>query len=212
MASMKKYLLFLSLSFVVGCTTHPKKEAGTPGVPGVQAVQWETKAQVRDFKQNKTNNLSIDIIAVKNTNLRMEVSALLGYSVATLVTTPKDIKVAVYTQKKFYQGHNSEEALQPVLGFNLDPNIFHNIIFDIPIKGWVCEENANNQVSLCKKKTKKGDLVVAWPERKEGSKRVIIQGPQFEMQWQFKEQNVVQQLKPETFKLDPPSGYKVITL
>ena len=202
-----RYLLPL---LFLGCATTPKKEElFTPKVP---AVQWETKAQVRDFKQNQTNNLSIDIVAVKGQLLRMEISATLGYPVASLVTTPKNLRMAVYTQKKFFYGPNKPEALQPALNISLDPNIIHNIIFDVPIRGWKCENNPAGQVAVCKKTSPSGEMVVAWPEHKEDSKRVMIHAPNFEMQWVFKSHNVLQQLSLETFKLAAPAGYKVISL
>jgi hypothetical protein len=209
-----KYIFVISLSLcslLAGCPSIPKKtdDLFTPKAP---AGQWETKAQVKDFKQNQTNNLSIDMVAVKNQLLRMEISATLGYPVASLVTTPKNLRMALYTQKKFFHGSNKPEALRPALGVSLDPNIIHNIIFDIPIRGWNCENNPAGQVSVCKKTSPSGEMVVAWPERKEDSKRVIIHAPQFEMQWLFKSHNVLQQLSLETFKLAPPAGYKVIPL
>lgn len=208
---MLKNSLFLVLSLLVfSCQTTPKKaEMFTPAAP---AVKWETKAQLKDFKQNKTDNLTIDIVAIKDSHARIEVSATMGYPVATVVTSPKQMRMVLYTQKKFFWGANNEAALRPALGVSIDPHIFHNIIFDTPIKGWKCEMNQAGLVSVCKKPAASGEMTVAWPERKEGSKRVIIQSPEFEMQWLFKSQNVLSQLSTETFKLDPPSGYKVISL
>ena len=205
---MKKYLILLPF-FIWGCASSKKKEVSTSSA---SAVQWESKAQVRDFKQNKTNNLSIDIIAVKNSKMRMEVSATMGYPVASFVSTPSDVKLAVYTQKKFYYGPNSNLALKRAINWPLEPHVLHNIVFDLPIKGWVCENGQSGLVSLCKKKTTSGDIIISWPDRKEGSKRVIVQAPQFEMQWQFKSYSVVQQPREETFQLEAPSGYKLINL
>lgn len=192
-----------------GCVSKQKKEVVPPTVA---AVQWETKAQVRDFKNNQTNTISIDIIALKFSQLRMEVSALLGYPVASFVSSSREVRTAIYTQKKFYFGANSAESLKPLLGFSLDPNILHNIIFDQPIRGWNCEMSSGGLVSLCKKKVARGHLIIAWPDRKEGTKRVIIRGPQVEMDWQFRSQTALTQIKAETFKLDAPSGYKIIQL
>jgi hypothetical protein len=204
-----KNLLLMPLIFF-GCQSAPKKgEMFTPAAP---TVKWETKAQLKDFKQNKTDNLSIDIVAIQDSHARLEVAATMGYPVASIVTSPKQMRMAVYTQKKFFWGPNNENALKPALGISIDPKIFHNIIFDTPIKGWTCENNQAGQVSVCKKSSPSGEMVVAWPERKDGSKRVIIRAPQFEMQWLFKSHNVVSQLAKETFQLEPPKGYKVISL
>src|SRR4051794_27615863 len=94
-------LLLLPLLFL-SCQTTPKKgEMFTPTAP---AVKWETKAQLKDFKQNKTDNLTIDIVAIKDSHTRIEVSATMGYPVASIVTSPKNLRMALYTQKKFYWG------------------------------------------------------------------------------------------------------------
>jgi hypothetical protein len=210
---MKK-LLLISILLLAGCSSKPKKEtaAGTSAGPAASGIKWDTKAQVRDYRNNKTNNLSIDVISVKNTHLRMEVSATLGYPVASYVAGPQSLKMAIYTQKKFYFGPNSEEALTPLLGFPLDPNVFQSIVYDSPIRNWHCEAADDGLVAACKHMTKYGEVVVAWQDRKEDSKRVVIHGPKFEMEWQFKGSTVVNPVKPKVFELEAPSGYKVIPL
>ncbi len=201
-------LLFGFLIVGVGCASKAKKEVGSSAV----GIKWETKAQVRDFKNNKNSNLNIDIISVKNSHLRMEVTATLGYPVATFIATPQNLKMAVYPQKKFYFGPNSEEALRPMLGFPLDPNVFQSIVYDTAIKGWSCVAGDDGLVASCKRMTKSGEVVVVWQERKETNKRVVIHGPQFEMQWLFQASTILNPVKSDAFKLEAPSGYTVVPL
>ncbi len=197
---------FLFVGF--GCASKAKKESG----PSATGVRWETKAQVRDFKNNKNTNLNIDIISVKNSHLRMEVSATLGYPVATFISTPQNLKMAIYPQKKFYFGPNSEEALRPMLGFPLDPNVFQSIVYDTAIKGWNCMAADDGLVASCKRMTKNGEVVVVWQERKDATKRVVIHGPQFEMQWLFQTSTALNPVKADSFKLEAPAGYTVVPL
>ena len=205
---MKKLIALFCLFAFVGCASSSKKEAGSPGV----GVKWETKAQVRDFKNNKNNVLNIDIVAVKNSVLRMEVSATLGYPVASYLATSKSVKLAIYPQKKFYFGANTERALVPILGFPLDPNVFQSIVYDTAIRNWICVAGDDGLVVSCKRTTKNGEVVVVWQERKDNSKRVVIHGPQFEMQWVFQNSTQLNPVSAEIFKLEAPAGYGVIPL
>ena len=211
---MKKIILLSSLVMVlnlmlIGCSSAPKNSGATISKVG---LKWETKAQVRDFKNNKNTNLNIDIISTENAYLRMEITATLGYPVASYVSAPKTLKFAIYPQKKFYFGANSDEALRPLLGFPLDPNVFQSIVYDKAIRGWTCSLGDDGLVNSCKHMTKKGEVVVVWQERKEATKRVVIHGPQFEMQWLFVSSAPLNPVKADVFKLEAPSGYSVIPL
>ena len=207
---MKKLIALLCLFVLFSCSTQSKKEIG-PTSP-LAAIKWETKAQVRDFKNNKNNVLNIEIVSVKNSYLRMEVGATLGYPVASYVATPKSMKLAIYPQKKFYFGPNTETALLPLLGFPLDPNVLQSIVYDMAIRNWNCVAGDDGLVTSCKRMTKNGEVVVVWQERKETTKRIIIHGPQFEMQWLFQSSSPMNPVKANTFKLEAPSGYSVIAL
>ncbi len=207
---MKKIILFLFIITLMGCSSKSKKETSVS--PQISALKWATKAQVQDFKNNKNNNFNIDIISVKNSHLRMEVSATLGYPVASYVATPQGLKMAIYPQKKFYFGANTEEALRPLLGFALDPNVFQSIVYDTAIRGWSCMAGDDGLVASCKRQLKKGEVVVIWQDRKETSKRIVIHGPQFEMQWLFQSSSQLNPVKADVFKLEAPAGYSVIPL
>ncbi|MNT61890.1 hypothetical protein D3C72_1995640 [compost metagenome] len=55
-------------------------------------------------------------------------------------------------------------------------------------------------------------MVVQWLSRSEGSKKVVITAPQFEMQWHFKAPQTEVQFKNELFTLRQPEGFKPIQL
>lgn len=208
---MKKIILsfLFAGSLLTSCSSKPKNTGETISNVG---FKWETKAQVRDFKNNKNTNLNIDIISVENSHLRMEITATLGYPVASYVAAPKSLKFAIYPQKKFYFGANSEDALRPLLGFSLDPNVFQSIVYDKAIRNWTCMAGDDGLVSSCKRTTKKGEVVIVWQERKDQTKRVVIHGPQFEMQWLFLSSVPLSPIKADVFKLEAPAGYSVIPL
>lgn len=167
---------------------------------------------IRDQKENKTQSLDIDILAIKNERTRLEVTALLGFRVASLVMSPRDISFAVYPQKRFYYGKNSEHALSRLLDLPLHPMNLANIAFDEPVRGpgWRCDLDQSGWVSLCENPARQ--LTVKWLDRQEGAKKVVITGPQFEMQWLFNAPQTEVQFKPETFTLKQPEGFKAIQL
>lgn len=206
---MKLIKLFLVLSLInlAGCVTKPVKKEGT-----FQQAQWETKALVKNFRENKTQSLSIDVYAIKNSRVRMEVSALMGFQVASLVMSPQEISYVIYSRKTFYHGRNSEQAFKQILNLPLHPMNFANIAFDEPVQGpgWVCSFDTLGLPSQCDQSQK--EIRVVWSDRINGQKKVVIAGPQFEMQIQFPPAKTEVQFKEDLFILKQPPGFKAIQI
>ncbi|MNL04154.1 hypothetical protein D3C87_1247160 [compost metagenome] len=177
-----------------------------------EKAQWETKAMVKDLRQNKNQSLTIDIFAIKNERARFEVTALLGYQVASLVMSAQEISYINYPQKKFFYGKNSERVIQQMIGLPLHPMNLTSIAFDEPVRGrgWQCNVDGQGLIASCENKERA--MVVQWLSRSEGSKKVVITAPQFEMQWHFKAPQTEVQFKNELFTLRQPEGFKPIQL
>jgi hypothetical protein len=191
----------------IGCATKTVLREGA-----FQKAQWETKAMVKDLRQNKNQSLTIDIYAIKNERARFEITALLGYQVASLVMSPQEISYIIYPQKKFFYGKNSERAVQQMIGLPLHPMNLTSIAFDEPVRGrgWQCNIDGQGLIASCENKERA--IVVQWLNRSEGSKKVVITAPQFEMQWQFDAPQTEVQFKNELFTLRQPEGFKAIQL
>lgn len=202
-----KHFLFLALTlFLSGCVTKTVKEGA------FQKAEWSTKALIKDQKENKTQSLNIDIYAVKNERARFEISAILGYQVASLVMSPTDISYAIYPQKIFFYGRNSERAFRRIIDLPLHPMNLANIAFDEPVRGpgWKCTLGADGFLSQCENVQRQ--MKAVWSDRKEGKKKVVITGPQFEMQWQFAAPQTEVQFKEDLFTLRQPPGFKAIQI
>jgi hypothetical protein len=191
----------------MGCATKTVLREGA-----YQKAQWETKAMIKDLRQNKNQSLSIDIFAIKNERARFEITALLGYQVASLVMSPQEISYIIYPQKKFYYGKNSEQAVQSIIGLSLHPMNLASIAFDEPVRGrgWQCNIDGKGLIASCENKERA--MIVQWLNRSEGTKKVVITAPQFEMQWQFDAPQTEVQFKNELFTLRQPEGFKAIQL
>ncbi|WP_413569230.1 hypothetical protein ACLWBD_01005 [Bdellovibrio sp. HCB117] len=206
MTTINYFLLIVLTAFVSGCVTKTVKQGA------YQKAQWETKALIKDEKQNKTQSLNIDIYAIKNERARLEISAMLGYQVASLVMSPSEISYVIYQQKTFFYGRNSERAFSRMIDLPLHPMNLANIAFDEPVRGpgWQCTLATDGWISQCDNLQR--NLRVVWSNRNEGEKKVVITGPQFEMQWQFPAPQTEVQFKNDLFTLRQPSGFKAIQI
>ena len=81
---MKYGIVAIILLIQASCAMKMKKETPTTG-EDLSPLIWETKASIHDIRKNKTNQISIDLIAIKNQKLRLEASATLGYQVGSLI-------------------------------------------------------------------------------------------------------------------------------
>lgn len=198
-------VLFLTL-LLSGCVTKKVRE----GI--VQNAQWETKAIIHNQKENKSQSLAIDIYAVKEERARFEITALLGFQVASVVMSPSEISYAIYPRKSFYYGRNSETAFSRLIDLPLHPMNLANIAFDEPVRGqgWKCSLDTMGTISQCENSQRQ--IRVSWLERNQGQKKVHIVAPQFEMRWQFSAPQTEVQFKSELFTLKQPSGFKAIQI
>jgi hypothetical protein len=204
------YVFFVSI-FVISCATSPKK--APPVGSALQNAKWETKAVIRDLKANKSHSLDIDILGNYPKNFRMEVSALMGVQVASLVLSGDEVRYVIYQQKKFYQGKASESSFLPLMNIPLHPVNFMSIAYDTPLRGagWLCTRGADKMLSECHQDER--GIKVQWSDRTpEGQKKVLINGPTFEMRWLFRPPQTEVQFKDETFRLEPPAEFKTIQL
>ena len=197
MRVMKKITLVLGFLVLASCASKPvafnsEKEEG----------QWEAKAQIRDLQKGSSNTVSLDVMSVRNQDLRMEVTGTLGIHVASFLLNESEVSCAIHTQKRFYSGPVSETALRPLLKADVDPRWLYGVFFDEPIKGWKC---SGSPVEKCQKSD--GTQIV-WSDRKGENKRITISNSQFELQILVKNFMTKVQSPDRAFKLEPPESYR----
>lgn len=211
----KNFIYFiLGLFFLFGCQTTPKKTIESKDKIDTSKLQkfiWETKAQIRDLKRNKNNNVSIDFLAIKNYKLRLEIQAALGIQVGSLGMTQEQFVAILYTQKKVIQGKMNEQTLEKSFNLPIPPEALYAIAFDDTVKGpyWKCYFDLNKIVSLCENAMTLSKI--EWKNRNQGAKLVKISSPEMEVDWFFKQPKPLE-IKPETFNIEIPSGYKTINI
>lgn len=206
--------ILISVLVFVGCQTKPTKTVELTDKVDISKLPkyvWETKAQIRDLKRNKNNNVSIDFLAVKNQKLRLEIQATLGIPVGTLGMNQDNFIAILYTQKKVIQGKTEEKTLMKSFNLPIPPESLYAIAFDDLIKHpqWKCYFDTNKVVSLCENASLESKI--EWKNRSAGTKLVKITNPNMEVDWFFKAPQALE-IKPETFNIEVPNGYKVINL
>jgi hypothetical protein len=195
---MLKKFLCLTVLFAVGCAT----QAPVPFSTSKEEGQWEAKAQVRDLEKGTSNTVSLDVMSLRNRDLRMEVTGTLGVHVASFLLKGNEIAYAVHPQKKYYSGIATERSLRPLLKIDIDPRWLYAIFFDEPLNGWKCE---GQPVEKCQRSD--GTQVV-WSDRNGERKRVTISNPQFELQILVKNFMTKVQSPEKAFNLETPESYR----
>lgn len=203
---MIQWIAILFLAMQVGCAMKMKKDSPPTPSEDTAVWAWETKASVKDLRKNKMNQITIDVVSIKNQKLRMEASATLGYQVGTLVMGPTDFVAVIYPQKKIFKGPLNEKSLVRTFNMPIPPAALYSIAYDEAIKGanWKCQYDPNRWISVCDGGTSK----VEWLNRKEGSKLIKITSATVEINWFFKAPER-KELTAELFEAEMPSGYEV---
>ncbi|OFZ29471.1 MAG: hypothetical protein A2622_07000 [Bdellovibrionales bacterium RIFCSPHIGHO2_01_FULL_40_29] len=205
--TIKDLLLHLTISiFALGCVTAPK-----PLLPGYSPVLIETKAQIKDFKKDESHSAKIEIVLLPNQAVRMEVSALFGYPIATIVMTPLKIQYALHTTKQFVEGSFSARTLYPVFKQNIDPRILWNSIHDRTPAGsdLKCTVNASEKPLNC---IGMQGVTIQYTYENPVKRRIEIKNHQFQMIWVFKDQSPFVVTQNETFVLKKPEEYQQIQI
>lgn len=199
------FLLIFTGLFLFSCASETVKV-----VPASTPLLIETKAQVKNGAE--TNNVKIDIALLPQKVIRMEVTAILGYRVASVVMTPQKIQYAIHTNGTYGEGNFSARTMYPVFKQYIDPRIIWRVIHNQSPQSQElnCQIDDQQRPVLCNGPRESS---VKWTYEEPPAKRIEIKSGKFEMNWLFKDQRVLNtESQTETFVLKRPEGYKEILL
>lgn len=209
----KRRLLICSLSLLCSCVTPKPVEEPKAIVPKASELSlWTAKAQVKDLKTDKSQQVSLDLITMLPNSVRVDVSGPLGISLATLTIQKDQIQYALYRQKSFYEGIANEKAMRSIFRMDLDARHLVNICYDQPIleKGWKCQNGAQGLVESCENIDR--GLSVFWKERDGFKKRVVLSNHEHEVQILFKEYSTKvldeNSNQKDPFHIEIPEGFQ----
>ena len=198
------YLILIGALFLLSCASETVKE-----VPAASPLLIETKAQVKNASE--TNNVKIDIALSPNRAIRLEVTAVLGYRVATVLMTPQKIQYALHTNQTYAEGPFNSRTIFPIFKQPIDPKLIWRVIHgqSPQSQGLNCKIDSNQRPIEC---SGPKDLFVKWTYEEAPRKRIEIKNGAFEMNWIFKDQRLLADSQTETFVLKKPDGYKEILI
>ncbi|MFN9066098.1 MAG: hypothetical protein ACK5V3_02645, partial [Bdellovibrionales bacterium] len=114
MMKINKVILFSFLIIFAGCASKPMMTS--------KIVQrFNTQAVYQDKKNNKTQQMNLEVVARKNLNMRIDAKVILGVHIASVVMNPERVQIALHAEKKSYEGPATQRALQRSLGLPIHP-------------------------------------------------------------------------------------------
>lgn len=212
---MKTKFIFVAL-LLTGCVSQTVK---TPTEDSVW--KYGTKAQITDKVKSDSYTVSIDTFAFQKKNYRMEITATLGYQVAsvTMNNSPDNsgVRYASYPHKSFVTGPMSAKVFKPLFKQDLNPSLLIDLIEDRQLKkyGFLC----GRQTELVVKCTNdEFELLLERPGKDDTSfmKKITIDNKTFRMVWLFKNKEFfngyTDEMLNRTFVLDKPDGFKQVDI
>lgn len=190
-----------------GCVSQPSKSFEPLG--DSDAVLIQTKAQIKN--DNETNTLKIEIALLPKKAIRLEITATLGVSVATVLLRPTTIAYALHSTKQFAVGPFNEKTLYPIFKKNIDPRILWRFINNQPMVNLNLKCDVNGELKPIKCVSDDG-TTIKWTYEAPPHKKIDIISNRFEMRWVFRDQSLLSESQNKTFVLNKPENYQEIII
>lgn len=191
-------------AFFWGCVTQPARQFTDDDV-----ILIQSKAQIKN--DGETNTVKIEIALLPKKAIRLEITASLGVSVASVLLLPNSVTYALHTTKQYAIGPMHEKSLYPLFKKNIDPRILWRIINNQAMGNLNLECTVNSKQWPEKCVTTDGTLI-KWTYDEYPRKRIDIISNRFEMSWLFRDQKLSKEPQSKTFVLKMPEGYKEIII
>lgn len=176
----------------------------------------ESKALIEDKTKKTSNSASIDLFYQDNTVLRMEVTAVLGYRLGSLVMSPQKVSYALHPQKAFVEGPFIPRTMRPLFRQDLDPKLIWAVVFDRDLKGYgfTCSMAAKTQTCTGSGNTEGVSVTIqeVGANKPEPLKKITIENANLKFVWLYKAIRKHNKSYNETFVLAKPEEYRLITI
>lgn len=207
MKRFKNYLfitapLSAALFSLFGCAGRPVK------MTNIAEGNWRAKALIKDLEQSKSYIVNLNINAVRDQRVRMDVVSTLGTGVASLLAEQKEVRYVLLDSKRFYFGTPSPEVMRPILAIPFDPRWLHNILFEeaLPEKTWTCVRDSDGWLKECKDSVT--TLKINWSARQGEKKTILIEHSKATVQINVQTFKSKVEDRKNLFQLEAPAGYQ----
>ena len=208
---MRTFLIVINclVPLLVGCASGSRNPT-PPVAETLESGRWRAKALVKDKDQNRSYLVNLDFNSVRSERARLDVTTTLGTGLASIVLLDRDAKIALITQKRFFEGPAKPEAMKPILAMPFDPRWIRNVFVGDSIvgPGWACADNATGH--SCRDA---GSLTeVTWTKQGGDRPIVIIDHPKATIQINVQSFSPSVDPRPNLFTLEAPESYQKFRL
>ncbi|MDB2425907.1 hypothetical protein N9W41_00010 [bacterium] len=173
---------------------------------------WKAKALVNDKKNNINHIVYLEINAIKNKKLRMDIISPLGGHLASIILNGKKASYLNMEKKIIYTGRASARALAKVASVPIDPKLFYNVVFDLPVKNksWNCINDEAGNIKLCK--GLKTGTTISWGRTTDAKKSVFVENRKVKLQINFRSYKSEVEARSNLFEFKKIPGFKNIRI
>ncbi|HMN67983.1 MAG TPA: hypothetical protein PKC28_05540 [Bdellovibrionales bacterium] len=191
-------LMILGLA---ACSTAPTR------LNDVKEGHWKARALIKDKDQSRSYIVNLNMNAVRDQNVRMDVTSALGTGVAILTADQKEVRYLLFDSKRLYYGPPQADVMRPILSLPLDPRWLHNILFDQTFGGkiWACDMEGGF-LKECRNDALK--LKIGWANRQGDKKTILIEHPKASVQINVLAFKSKVEDRKNLFVLEAPAGYQ----
>lgn len=110
--------------------------------------KWEGTLQIINEQNGKKQKVDLDIYSILNQKMRIDVTALLGLPVASMLLDSKSMRVLSFAEKTVYEGIPTPERLAKALKVPMDAQLLYAIVNGARPLGWDCQSILNSGVAV----------------------------------------------------------------
>lgn len=201
----------VSTFLLLGCASTNQK----PLASDIKYV--ESKALIEDKTKNTSNSATIDLFFLQDNVIRMEVTALLGYRLGSLVMNQQKVAYALHPQKAFVEGPFTARTMKPLFRQDLDPRLIWAVVFDRDLKNFGFNCNTVAKTETCVGSTGPIQGVSVTVQQMGATetgllKKITIENANLKFVWLYKAIRKHNKSYNETFVLNKPEEYRLITI
>lgn len=176
--------------------------------PDSREGAWTAKTLVKDIKRGKSNTVEIEFVARRPDRLRMEVTTMMGFHVASLVLSEGNAAYAITREKRYVRGPAEPVVMKSLINIALDPKAIVDLLFDRTLdpREWECKTDVNRLPELCT--SRDGDLKIVWSERTNEKRLIEIRAANAEVTMSLVASRPKVQISDALFELPKPEGFK----
>jgi len=205
---LQKLVVISLFIFSNGCVSSPNVD----DVGRADIIHIESKALIEDKAKSESNTVNIDLFYKQNSAFRLEVSAMLGIQLGSLVMIPNQISYLLHQQKVFVVGPVTTKTTRPLFKHEIDPKILWALVFDRDLAAYGFKCRISDKITECVVNEKSLSTTVTKETKDNGLKKMVIENSVFRFVWIYKTMKKHNMSYNETFVLKKPEEYRLITI